>query len=135
MNPSEDLHQLGLENLTLAEELFAVQAIYSRDVVKVAAIQPSHVSLEVHWPGNRLALQLRVLQTYPETSPIFLGVDNLSLSLDDQKKQRVSAFSTCLQQVFQPGTPCLFDLLQSYESRVREIEVDNPSRPLLLEAP
>lgn len=95
----------------LAEELFAIQAIYTFDVVRVASSTSSHTSIEVHWPGNGFALQLRLLPTYAETSLIFFSIDLLSMTIDEEKKQLIDAFEKSLQDTFRPGHACLFELL------------------------
>ena len=90
--------------------------------LKVASSSPSHTTLEVRWRGNDFALQLRLLPTYPESAPIFLGIDALSFSLQDSTKQIIELFRETLTQSHKYGQGCLLEVLQTFEDGLRWLQ-------------
>jgi len=113
-----------VQNAVFEEELIALTSIYNSEVT-VAARTPAHTSLEIRWKGKNFSFLLRILPSYPETCPIFLGIDALLFSVDETVKQTIALFEESLREAFTPGQECLFDLLQVFESKMNIFPKDD----------
>jgi len=125
-----------VQNAVFEEELIALTSIYHSELT-VAARTPTHTSLEIRWKGEDFSFLLRILPSYPETCPIFLGIDTLLFSIDETEKQTIALFGESLREAFTPGQECLFDFLQILETKMNissednllEQRVEQPSQP------
>jgi hypothetical protein len=52
---------------------------------------------------------------YPISPPEVLGVDDLMASLDPESRRRVVHFAGCIQVVFYPYYPCLYDAIEEFQ--------------------
>jgi hypothetical protein len=108
----------------LEDEVTSINAIYGEDTfVKEAGgdrtfglvfpSQPS-ISLRVEFPIN-----------YPDAPPSILGTQSIGAGLAKGEGTSVlELVRNALAETYNPGVPCIFDLIQEVDSRIQELGLD-----------
>ncbi|KIX08346.1 uncharacterized protein Z518_03002 [Rhinocladiella mackenziei CBS 650.93] len=105
---------LVVHNQTLTEEITVLNAIYGDGSVQATFSDNHHSTISLQLPGLNYAFLLRVLDTYPQSQPTVIGVDDLVASLKPVVQQNVVFFGACVAAVHHSGEVCLFDAIQEF---------------------
>lgn len=116
-------------NSSLSDEILSLNAIYGPETLipspSPSASSPSSQTTTtciLHIPNQNISLRLSFPQTYPDEHPEILGPAS---SGSDARKGEASEIAQLardvLKRCFQPGSPCLFDLLTELDEALAEL--------------
>jgi hypothetical protein len=110
---------------TLEDECQAINAIYTESTLIVLSQNPTICSLEL--PGDRgISLRLEFPQDYPDAPPSILGTQSVGDALaKGQGAHAVDIARLVLAQIFQPGSPCIFDLVEEVAQRLQHVDQES----------
>jgi hypothetical protein len=106
----------------LEDECQAINAIYSESTLLVLSQNPTICSLnlpnEVH-----ISLRLEFPPDYPDAPPSILGTQSVGDNIPKgQGSHAVDVAREVLAEVYQPGSPCIFDLVEEVMQRLQQYE-------------
>ncbi|KAI9781101.1 MAG: eIF2 kinase Gcn2p negative regulator [Peltula sp. TS41687] len=97
-------------NEEFLEELEAINAIYGTDTLRGDEEKTSFI---LRLPGGSICIRLQFPSEYPKLPPVIAGTHGAGeTSVKGEANQAVLRCKTVLQQIFQPGHPCIFDLME-----------------------
>ncbi|CAD0090090.1 unnamed protein product [Aureobasidium vineae] len=104
----------------LEDECQAINAIYTESTLIVLSQNPTICSLEL--PGEvNISLRLEFPNDYPDAPPSILGTQSVG---DNAAKGEgahvVDIAREVLAEVYQPGSPCIFDLVEEISQRLQQ---------------
>jgi hypothetical protein len=107
---------------TLEDECQAINAIYTESTLVVLSQNPTICSLnlpnEVH-----ISLRLEFPPDYPDAPPSILGTQSVGDNIPKgQGSHAVDVAREVLAEVYQPGSPCIFDLVEEVMQRLQQYE-------------
>ena len=117
-----------ITNVSLTDELEAIEAIYGQGTIKVSSTSTKHTSIELRPPATTHGFFLTFPALYPEHAPAITGVDSLRLSLELAPQENLLYLRLALFHTFQPGQVCLYDMMERYLEILRKrqlLENDN----------
>ncbi|KAI5219464.1 UPF0029-domain-containing protein [Aureobasidium subglaciale] len=108
----------------LEDECQAINAIYSESTLAVLSQDPTICSLEL--PGEvGISLRLEFPQDYPDAPPSILGTQSVGENIaKGQGTHAVDLARSVLAEVYQPGSPCIFDLVEEVSQRLQQYNED-----------
>lgn len=141
-----------LQNRELAEEIEAINAIYEPDTVTVSQTAGStstkntidlgtsgsssdnaQTTVTLQIPGQpHLSFRLGFSATYPETRPAVLGT--ASTAARGEGKIAVDVLEDIVQQTWQPGAVCLFDVISEAVEVFPELNIGGSKESAEIEA-
>ncbi|KAI4736609.1 UPF0029-domain-containing protein [Aureobasidium sp. EXF-12298] len=106
----------------LEDECQAINAIYSESTLLVLSQNPTICSLnlpnEVH-----ISLRLEFPPDYPDAPPSILGTQSVGDNIPKgQGSHAGDVAREVLAEVYQPGSPCIFDLVEEVMQRLQQYE-------------
>ncbi|KAH0293753.1 UPF0029-domain-containing protein [Aureobasidium namibiae CBS 147.97] len=106
----------------LEDECQAINAIYSADTLSVLSHDPIICSLNL--PGEvNISLRLEFPSDYPDAPPSILGTQSVGDNVaKGQGSHAVDLAREVLAEVYQPGSPCIFDLVEEVNQRLQQYE-------------
>ncbi|KAH0371362.1 UPF0029-domain-containing protein, partial [Aureobasidium melanogenum] len=109
----------------LEDECQAINAIYSDSTLVVLSQHPKICSLEL--PGEvSISLRLEFPSDYPDAPPSILGTQSVGENVaKGQGTLVVDIAREVLAQVYQPGSPCIFDLVEEVNQRLLQYNDEN----------
>ncbi|KAF2657115.1 UPF0029-domain-containing protein [Lophiostoma macrostomum CBS 122681] len=115
------------ENESLTDEITSINSIYASDTLSVLSPPSSSSSsflCSLRLPAlPSITIRLEVPQNYPDTPPSILGTQSVG---DDVPKgagnQIVTLVRDVLAQVYRPGEPSIFDLLEDVREAIEKAE-------------
>ncbi|OQV06881.1 hypothetical protein CLAIMM_11395 [Cladophialophora immunda] len=115
-----------IHNTSLAEEVYALNAIYGEGRIAVTFSDAHHTTVAVRLPGLDYSFLLRVLDDYPRSCPQVLGVDNLVESTKPEVQQNAVYLGACVQAVHYPESVCLYDAIEEFETVHKALQAHVP---------
>jgi hypothetical protein len=104
----------------LEDECQAINAIYSESTLLVLSQNPTICSLNLPEEVNIL-LRLEFPSDYPDAPPSILGTQSVGDNIaKGQGTHAVDLASEVLAEVYQPGSPCIFDLVEEVMQRIQQ---------------
>lgn len=102
----------------LEDEMISLNAIYSEDTLIKLSTNPIICSLKL--PSSvEISLRVEIPPSYPDVPPSLLGTQSVGNNLAKGQGQEVAEVArNVLSIVFEPGVPCLYDLLEELQSRL-----------------
>ncbi|KAI4739682.1 UPF0029-domain-containing protein [Aureobasidium sp. EXF-12298] len=104
----------------LEDECQAINAIYSESTLVVLSQNPTICSLEL--PGEvNISLRLEFPPDYPDAPPSILGTQSVGENVaKGQGTHAVDIAREVLAEVYQPGSPCIFDVMEEVNQRLQQ---------------
>ncbi|KAK6004455.1 hypothetical protein QM012_008317 [Aureobasidium pullulans] len=104
----------------LDDECQAINAIYSESTLVVLSQDPTICSLEL--PGEvNISLRLEFPPDYPDAPPSILGTQSVGENVaKGQGAHAVDIAREVLAHIYQPGSPCIFDLVEEVNTRLQQ---------------
>lgn len=117
------------QNEALNDDLVAVTAVYG-NIIRVTASSQLFTSIEIQLPYQSLSMTflLRIPASYPEESPVFVGLGSFVLSTSKGRHEAIPIFRKTLEDVFSFGEPCLLPLVSVVWSEFNSHEEENVPR-------
>lgn len=108
----------------LDDEIVSINAIYSESTLTVLSQNPIICSLVL--PGDdSISLRLEFPETYPDAPPSILGTQSVGEHVGKGEGRHVVDISrSVLAEIYQPGSPCVFDLVEEVNGRLQQYEID-----------
>lgn len=105
----------------LDDEILSINAIYTDQTLKRLGEQSNIYSLII--PGNsHTSLRLDFPPEYPDVPPVILGTQSVGEQLAKGQGQHIVDLArTILSDIYVPGSPCIYDLLEELQSRLPHI--------------
>lgn len=113
-------------NEALSDEIVSINSIYTSDddTPTLASLETSSNLYSLRLPSlTSITLRIEFPNDYPDAPPSVLGTQ--SVGDDVQKgvgKQVVDIVRDVLAQVYQPGEPCIFDVLEEVREALEKAE-------------
>ncbi|KAI4717616.1 UPF0029-domain-containing protein [Aureobasidium sp. EXF-10727] len=104
----------------LEDECQAINAIYTESTLVVLSQTPTICSLEL--PGEvNISLRLEFPTDYPDAPPSILGTQSVGENTAKGEGAHVVDIAReVLATVYQPGSPCIFDLMEEVGQRLQQ---------------
>ncbi|CAD0114585.1 unnamed protein product [Aureobasidium uvarum] len=104
----------------LEDECQAINAIYTESTLLVLSRDPTICSLEL--PGEvNISLRLEFSNDYPDAPPSILGTQSVGENAAKGEGTHVVDIAReVLAEVYQPGSPCIFDLVEEVSQRLQQ---------------
>lgn len=108
----------------LEDEILSINAIYSESTLTVISEKPIICALQL--PGDHsISLRLEFPQDYPDVPPSILGTQSVGENVGKgEGTQIVDISRNVLSEVYQPGLPCVFDLVEEISQRLQQFFED-----------
>jgi hypothetical protein len=104
----------------LEDECQAINAIYSESTLLVLSQNPIICSLNLPEEAN-ISLRLEFPPDYPDAPPSILGTQSVGDNIaKGQGTHAVDLAREVLAEVYQPGSPCIFDLVEEVMQRLQQ---------------
>lgn len=105
----------------LDEEFVSINAIYAEDTIRRVSENPTICALTI--PGeHHIVLRLEFPSSYPDTTPTVIGTQSVG---DHVPKgfgaEAVIMAQAILDQVFVPGSPCVYDLVEDISAQLQQV--------------
>lgn len=100
-------------NSELHDEIEAINAIYGDSTLSVTTSHISDIFILLNLDDWAYSLELCFPVAYPLQEPRVTGVDALWMASRPMDKVQRSSLERILQQVFTPGSVCVFDALET----------------------
>lgn len=98
-------------NTALEDELLSINAIYGPETLTSAGETPGVYIVKL--PETGIAIRISFPTSYPNDAPSILGPEAISSEIrKGEANELVSLAQDVLLQIFNPGEPCIFDLIQ-----------------------
>lgn len=104
----------------LEDEIISINAIYSESTLTILSQNPTVCSLVL--PGDDLiSLRLEFPDTYPDAPPSILGTQSVGDNVGKGEGRHIVDISrNVLAEIYQPGSPCVFDLVEEVNARLQQ---------------
>ncbi|KAK4989577.1 hypothetical protein LTR66_007026 [Elasticomyces elasticus] len=109
-------------NANLEDEILSINSIYGEKTLTL--IESDIYSLQI--PSLSTSLRIEFPLAYPDAPPSVLGTQSVGLETKGEGHHLVVLARDVLAQVYQPGLPCIFDLLEELGQVLQR-----PDSPLL----
>ncbi|GAB7351116.1 hypothetical protein MBLNU459_g1578t1 [Dothideomycetes sp. NU459] len=108
----------------LEDEIVSINAIYSDSTLEILSQNPTICSLLL--PGDdSISLRLEFPDTYPDAPPSILGTQSVGEHVGKGEGRHVVELSrNVLAEIYQPGSPCIFDLVEEVNARLQQYAED-----------
>lgn len=105
----------------LEDEITSINAIYAEDTLTILSSNPTICSLSL--PGDlSVSLRLEFPSDYPDAPPSILGTQTMGDNLPKGSGQQIVEIArSVLSEVYSPGSPCIFDLVEELQSRLQPL--------------
>lgn len=105
---------------TLGDEILSINAIYSESTLTLISSNPTVCALQL--PGEHpISLRLEFPADYPDAPPSILGTQSVGENVGKGEGiQAVDISRNVLSEVYQPGSPCIFDLVEEVGQRLQQ---------------
>ena len=108
----------------LGDELTSINSIYGFDVLAESE-HSSRIYVLSLPPQRDIQLRIEFPADYPSASPSILGTQSVgSTTAKGEGANLVDVVRDVLAEIFTPGTPCLFDLIEEVDQRLQQFESD-----------
>ena len=106
----------------LEDECQAINAIYTESTLVVLSQNPTICSLDL--PGEvNISLRLEFPPDYPDAPPSILGTQSVGDNVaKGQGSHAVDLARDILAEVYQCGSPCIFDLVEEVSQRLQQYD-------------
>lgn len=110
-----------MEN-ALEDEILSINAIYEESTLQILSEDPTICSLRL--PGEaEISLRLEFPPDYPDAPPFILGTQSVGDHVGKGAgQQAVEAARLVLAEIYQPGSPCIFDLVEELGQRLQSLQ-------------
>jgi len=104
----------------LEDEILSINAIYSDSTFTAISKSPTICTLRL--PGDHLiSLRLEFPDSYPDAPPSILGTESVGENVGKgEGTQVVDICRNVLSEIYQPGVPCMFDLVEESSQRLQQ---------------
>ena len=127
---SSFLHVLGAKEMSedLQDELTSISAIYGGSTLVRVSEEPAIYALS--FPSQpAISLRVEFPTKYPDAPPSILGTQAIGNEIaKGEGAYLVELVRDALSEVYTPGAPCIFDLVEEVDSRLRQLGLDQSSR-------
>jgi len=108
----------------LEDEITSINAIYAENTFTILSSNPTICSLLL--PGDTsISLRLELPLDYPDAPPSILGTQTVGDNLPKGSGQQiVDVARTVLSEVYTPGSPCIFDIVEELQSQLQPLISD-----------
>ena len=108
----------------LEDEITSINAIYAENTFTTSSSNPIICSLLL--PGDTsISLRLEFPSHYPDAPPSILGTQTVGDNLPKGSGQQiVDVARSVLSEVYTPGSPCIFDLVEELQSQLQPLISD-----------
>lgn len=108
----------------LEDEILSINAIYSESTLTLISENPIICSLAL--PGEHsVSLRLEFPDSYPDAPPSILGTQSVGDNVGKGEGTQVVEISrNVLSEIYQPGSPCIFDLVEELGQRLQQFFED-----------
>lgn len=111
----------------LDDEITSVNSIYGENTLELVSDAPRILALTLPSQPS-IALRVEFGATYPDIPPSVLGTQSVG---DDVSKGHGANLAelvrSVLSEVYNPGAPCIFDLVEEVGSRLQQLELERTS--------
>ncbi|KIW87965.1 uncharacterized protein Z519_11550 [Cladophialophora bantiana CBS 173.52] len=114
-----------VHNAVLAEEIYALNAIYGEGLIVATFSDAHHTTVSIRLPAFSYSFLLRVLGDYPRSPPHVLGVDNLVESTKQEVRQNIVYLGACVRAVHHPENVCLYDAIEEFKVVHKALQAHN----------
>ncbi|KAI5365155.1 Putative ribosomal protein S5 domain 2-type [Septoria linicola] len=112
----------------LLDEVNSINAIYGDETIKSLNEGPGLYSLSLPSPPN-VSLRIEFPQDYPDAPPSILGTQHIGHdAAKGEGTSIVDLVRTILAEIYTPGAPCIFDLIEESDQRLQQLGLDQSSK-------
>ncbi|KAK5059760.1 hypothetical protein LTR84_009643 [Exophiala bonariae] len=104
-----------IHNAALADEIFALNAIYGDGTVTATFSNSDHTTISLRLFDLSYSFLLHIANTYPRSTPRVLGIDDLMQSTRVEARQNVMYFQACIVAAKHPDGVCFFDAIEQFD--------------------
>ncbi|KAJ9629936.1 hypothetical protein H2203_002321 [Taxawa tesnikishii (nom. ined.)] len=106
----------------LEDEILSINAIYSESTLQVVSNNPKICALQLP-DSAAISLRLEFPDGYPDAPPSILGTQSVGEGVGKgEGKHVVEIARNILAEAYQPGSPCIFDLVEELNQRLQQLE-------------
>jgi len=102
-------------NTALADEICALNAIYGDGTITATFSDSDHTTISLRLFDLPYSFLLHIAQTYPQSTPRVLGIDDLMQSTHLEIQQNAAYLQACFLSVHRPDDVCIFDAVEEFE--------------------
>lgn len=112
----------------LEDEILSINAIYQEDTLESLSTDPVLCVLRI--PGaSSVSLRLGFPSFYPDAPPSILGTQSVGSDIAKGEGQHVVDLARAtLDEVYQPGSPCIYDLLEELIPKLEQLNTGSSTR-------
>jgi hypothetical protein len=112
----------------LLDEITSINSIYGEHTLVGVADEPGIYALTLPTRSN-ISLRTEFLKEYPDAPPSILGTQHIGDNVaKGEGQQIVDCIRTVLAEVYIPGSPCIFDLIEEGDQKLQQLGLDTSSR-------
>jgi hypothetical protein len=108
----------------LQDEVISINAIYGPETLTPSTEEPSSIFILSLPSRSDISLRIDFPKDYPDAPPVVIGTQSVGRS-DGIGPALVNAFCETLAEVYEPGIPCIFDVLEDASGRIKTV-LDEP---------
>ena len=112
----------------LQEEVISINSIYGDETLKVLSDEP-HLHALILPAQPSITLRIQFPHDYPDAPPSIAGTQHIG---DDVAKgdgaYLVELVREVLAEIYTPGAPCVFDLIEETDTRLQQLGLDQSSK-------
>lgn len=113
----------------LQDEITSINSIYEQDTLEDLAGSSSIYTL-THPLRPEISIRVEFPPDYPDAPPSVLGTQSTGPNTaKGQGQQLVELVRSVLGEVFTPGSPCVFDLIEETTARLEQLGLSAPTDP------
>ncbi|KAF2172716.1 hypothetical protein M409DRAFT_62439 [Zasmidium cellare ATCC 36951] len=110
----------------LQDEATSINAIYGDETF--ASIEPNIFALSLP-SQTEVSLRIEFPKDYPDAPPSILGTQSVGNDVAKGAGSTIVELArTILSEVYTPGSPCIFDLIEELNQRLRQLSLDASSK-------
>lgn len=112
----------------LLEEVESINAIYGEDTITSLGENSATYALTLPSQPN-ISLRIDFPQDYPDAPPAILGTQHIGHdTAKGEGNSIVDLVRSILAEVYNPGAPCIFDLIEESNQRLQQLGLDQSSK-------
>lgn len=112
----------------LLDEVNSINAIYGDETIASLNDSPGLYSVSLPSQPN-VSLRIEFPQDYPDAPPSILGTQHIGHdTAKGEGTSIVDLVRTILAEIYTPGAPCIFDLIEESDQRLQQLGLDQSSK-------
>lgn len=113
----------------LLEEVESINAIYGEDTTITSLAETSNIYALTLPSQPNISLRIEFPQDYPDAPPSILGTQHIGHdTAKGEGNSIVDLVRSILAEIYTPGAPCIFDLIEESNQKLQQLGVDQSSK-------